>query len=75
MMDQLENMKTMLSDAGLGHEAIARAEKLMEAGMKDDLIRHMRLCRCQLMEDLHETQKRVDRMDHLIRNTEKTFSK
>ena len=73
MKKTMEDMKITLADAGLKQEAINRAEMLLQAGRTDDLIRHLRLCRCDLMDDLHETQNRVDRMDYLIRQTEKQF--
>lgn len=70
---QKENLVIALSDAGFSHEAIEKAERLWEAGRARDLIRHLRLCRCELMDILHESQKRVDRVDTLIRQTEKTM--
>ena len=73
-MEQLEKMTTALSDAGCGQEAIAKAERLLAAGQSEDLIRHLRLCRCDLMDDLHERQRRVDCMDYLIRQTEKEMT-
>ena len=48
------------------------AARLLQNEQTDALIRHLRLCRCELMEQLHESQKRVDCMDYLIRQTEKT---
>ena len=70
---QKENLVIALSDAGFSQEAIEKAERLLEAGRGRDLIRHLRLCRCELMDILHESQKRVDRVDTLIRQTEKTM--
>ena len=68
-----ENLAIALSDAGFDQEAIEKAEHLWEAGRTRELIRHLRLCRCELMDILHESQKRVDRVDTLIRQTEKTM--
>ena len=62
-----------LSDAGFKQEVIEMAERLWQAGRTGDLIRHLRLCRCELMDILHESQKRVDRVDTLIRQTEKAM--
>jgi hypothetical protein len=45
---------------------------LMEAGKTDELIRHLRRCRCELVDAMHESRRRVDRMDTLIRQAEKT---
>ena len=74
MDERLEFMAAALSDAGLGQEAVQRAEGLLAAGRREDLIRYLRLCRCDLMDDLHKTQRRVDCMDYLIRRTEKAFA-
>ena len=71
MSEGLEAMRAALSEAGLGQDAIETAEMLLEAGRTADLIRHLRLCRCGLMDDLHETQRKVDRMDYLIRQAGK----
>ena len=70
---QKENLVIALSDSGFKQEVIEKAERLWEAGRARDLIRHLRLCRCELMDILHESQKRVDRVDTLIRQTEKTM--
>ena len=67
MNDQIENITRTLSDAGCGRDAIEQAERLLAAGRTEDLIRLLRLCRCSLMDDLHAAQKKVDRMDRLIR--------
>ena len=74
MKDRLEKMTMALADSGCGQDAIERAERLLEAGHTDELIRHLRLCRCDLMDDMHKTQRRLDRMDYLIRQAEKTFA-
>ena len=70
---QKENLVIALSDAGFKQEVIEMAERLWKAGRTRDLIRHLRICRCELMDILHESQKRVDRVDTLIRQTEKTM--
>jgi len=69
---QKEKLAITLSDAGFDQEAIEKAVWLWDAGRTRDLIRHLRLCRCELMDNLHESQKRVDCLDTLIRQTEKT---
>ncbi len=72
MEETLENMCQALSDAGCDEEAIHKAERLYGS---DELLRYLRLCRCERMEELHKSQKRVDLMDHLIRNIEKNNGK
>ena len=71
MDERLENLARALSDAGCERTAIEKAVRLLQNEQTDALIRHLRLCRCELMEQLHESQKRVDCMDYLIRQTEK----
>ena len=75
MKERLEKMTLTLADAGCGQDAIEKAERLLEAGRTEDLIRHLRLCRWYLMEDVHKIQRRVDRIDYLIRQAEKICSK
>ena len=70
---QKESLVIALSDAGFKQEVIEMAERLCETGRTQNLIRHLRLCRCELMDILHESQKRVDRVDALIRQTEKAM--
>jgi len=70
---QKENLVIALSDAGFKREDIEKAGLLWETGRTRDLIRHLRLCRCRLMDILHENQRRVDCVDTLIRQTEKTM--
>ena len=69
---QKESLAIVLSDAGFKQEVIEKAERIWEAGRTGDLIRHLRLCRCELMDILHDNQKRVDCLDTLIRQGEKT---
>ena len=71
MNERLEKMEMALSNAGLGQNAIDKAKRLLAAGHTEDLIRYLRLCRCDLMDELHKTQRRVDCMDYVIRQTEK----
>ena len=75
MNERLEDLTTALSDAGCGSDAIDKAKRLWAAGRTEDLIRHLRMCRCELMDDLHECQKRVDCLDYLIRQTKTITTK
>ena len=72
MKEELEKILTNLSDAGCGSEELEKARKLYEAGDMEVLIRHFRRCRCSRMEELHESQRKVDCLDFLIRQTAKT---
>ena len=71
METQLEKMTAAMELAGCGRHAAEKAAMLMKAGMEDDLIHHLRLCRCEKMDDLHRLQKQIDCLDTLIRQMKK----
>ena len=71
-------MKTMIDNlmvAGCEKRDTEIAEKLYESGQKDELIRFFKKCRCTLVDEMHESQRKVDRMDYLIRRVEKESTK
>ena len=71
-MDTQQNIITAgLQELGCGTDAVEYAGRLLDSGRQEELVRYLRRCRCSLMDDLHESQKRVDRMDYLIRQAEK----
>lgn len=55
-----------LADAGCSAKEIDTAKSLCEAGQVDALIIHLRKCRCHLMDELHQSQRKVDRLDYLV---------
>ena len=68
-MVEWANMKECMADAGCSETAIQRAERLYQNGRSEDLIRCLRSCRCEALEEIHEKQKKLDQLDMLIRNT------
>ena len=70
---ELDKILANLEDAGCGGEEVKKASLLYEAGDIDALIRYFRKCRCNRMEELHESQRKVDCLDFLIRQTAKTI--
>ena len=64
-------VKNNLLDAGCSEESALIVERLCSEGRLDDALHQMRVIRCDLMEELHERQRKVDCLDHLIRQTEK----
>ena len=60
-----------LSDAGCSKETAERIGALYEVGSYDEMLHQMKVQRCVLIDEMHESQRRVDRMDFLIRNQEK----
>ena len=71
MNEELEKILLNLSDAGCGSEELGKAKQLYEAGDSEALIRYFRKCRCSRMDELHESQRKVDCLDYLIRQTVK----
>ena len=71
MSDYEKDLAACLKDAGFTDEAIGEAVRLCESGQKEDLIRYLRVKRCDLIEELHESQKKIDRFDYMIRQAEK----
>ena len=71
MSDYEKDLTACLTDAGFSGEAVSEAVRLCEAGQKEDLVRFLRVKRCDLIEELHESQKKIDRFDYMIRQIEK----
>ena len=68
-MDDLMYLKECMTDAGCSEASVQRAERLCQNGRTGDLLRFLRSCRCDVLEEIHEKQKRLDRLDKLIRET------
>ena len=66
----IEKILINMYDAGCSCADIERVRKLNEAGFDDDIVRCLRRCRCDLIEEVHRSQRKIDRLDHLIRATE-----
>ena len=63
------SMRECMTDAGCSETMIRRAEHFCQNGSAEDLIRCLRSCRCDALEEIHEKQKQLDRLDRLIRDT------
>ena len=72
MKDELEKILTNLRDAGCEDGEVEKAKQLYESGNAKALLRYFRICRCNRMEELHESQRKVDCLDFLIRQTVRT---
>lgn len=67
----MQTVKENLLDAGCPEDSARAVERLYNAGQLDDALRRMKILRCDLMDQLHRSQRRVDCLDYLIRQTEK----
>ena len=70
-MENKSAVKRNLLDAGCSHQSAAFVEQLVQADRLSDALHEMKVIRCDLMEALHQSQRRVDCLDYLIRKTEK----
>ncbi len=61
------SMRECMADAGCSETTIRRAEHIYHNGSAEDLIHCLRSCRCDALEEIHEKQKQLDRLDKLIR--------
>ena len=67
--DYSETLKSFLTDIGVRQELIERAMQLYQSGQEAELVRFLKLQRCNMVEDMHECQRKIDRIDYLIRQT------
>ena len=72
-MSVKEQLIQGLSDAGCSAEEAQKIGALYETGSYDEMLHQMKLQRCRLIDEMHESQRKVDRMDFLIRDQEKTM--
>jgi len=70
-MNVKERLIQGLSEAGCSKETAKRIGILYETGSYDEVLCQMKVQRCALIDEMHESQRRVDRMDFLIRHQEK----
>lgn len=75
MKEQLNRLLEGMVDAGCSRDEIQTAQRLAKTGDGAALRKHLRKCRCGLIDEMHESQKRVDCMDYLIRQVEKMAAK
>ena len=70
-MTEKEELMRGLSDAGCDAVACAAIGSLLEAGNTREMLRRMRLQRCALVDEMHKSQQKIDRLDYLIHAQEK----
>ena len=66
-----ESTRQCLADIGCYPDRISHLAELVEAGKMTEAKQRLRCLRCDLMEELHACQRRVDQLDWLIRETER----
>ena len=66
-----ETIRQCMNDIGMSLENAEYVASLLANSSKDEAKQRLRILRCELMDELHACQKKVDRLDWLIRETEK----
>ncbi|MBE6042333.1 MAG: hypothetical protein E7220_07415 [Clostridiales bacterium] len=61
----IEDMKA----AGCTGADTDRIMRMHDAGMDEEILVCLRKCRCSMIDELHERQRKIDHMDRLIRRT------
>ena len=73
-MDDWMRIRECMTDAGCSEAAIERAEQFFASGASEELIRCLRSCRCDALEEIHTRQRQLDRLDGLIRRAQQDLS-
>jgi peroxiredoxin family protein len=68
---QAETARQCMTDIGLSRENADYVTALLNAGRRDEAWKKLRVIRCEMMDELHNYQRKVDQLDWLIRETEK----
>ena len=66
-----ETARQCMNDIGLSRENTEYVASLLLGSRNEEARQRLRKLRCELMDELHACQRRVDLLDWLIRETEK----
>ena len=67
-------IRQVLTDAGCPDSVIGEVIRLNDSGNTAEALHRLRTDRCRLMAELHESGRRVDCLDYLIRQAEKEMN-
>ena len=68
---QAETARQCMNDIGVSRENAEVVASLLASNRQDEAKQRLRILRCELMDELHACQRKVDQLDWLIRETEK----
>ena len=68
---ETESVKQFLADAGCCPDKAERVLRFLETDQLQEARQALKCLRCDLVEELHRSQRRVDQIDWLIRETER----
>ena len=70
----IEKIIADMKAAGCSQADTDRVRRMHEAGMDAEIIQCLKKCRCDRMDELHDKQRSVDRLDRLIRSADSIAS-
>ena len=70
-MEKENTVRCCLLDAGCSEKDVKLVEELCRKKKLPEALREIRVIRSGLMDELHQSQRKVDCIDYLIRQTEK----
>ena len=68
---ELQDMIGELSKLGCETDQEEIAERLYSEGQMDALVKCLKKFRCALVDEMHQSQRKVDKIDLIIRKAEK----
>ena len=68
---QPETARQCMNAIGVSRENAEAVASLLANNRQDEAKQRLRILRCELMDELHACQRKVDQLDWLIRETEK----
>ena len=68
---QPETAEQCMNNIGVSRENAEYIASLLANNRKEEAKQRLRILRCELMDEMHACQRRVDQLDWLIRETEK----
>ena len=68
---EIEMIIANMTSCGCSDADTDKVRRMHEAGMDTEILQCLRSCRCTLLDELHDKQRNVDRIDSLIRTAGK----
>ena len=60
-----------LVDAGCGEETARKCAALVCEGKRTELLRTLAVCRGKLLEEMHESERKLERLDYFLYTVQK----
>lgn len=74
IMTEFEDSLLICLEESGNSDIAGEAKELYRDGRTDELMKLLRRKRCDLIDDMHLSQRKVDRLDYIIRQAEKEIN-